>query len=170
MKYKSLILLLISIKLYSQNQIGEEDKKTLKLLLQERKERFEQYTKDLDNKSGFFGNQTKKDLKNINEVLKEIVRTDNKIILELDAVLDQKRYETKSYEFENKRSGEDLARLEQQNKKYFAAIDTLNKQVAYYKEGGRSTSATPYKWLAITFFCSTAGLLWLFYKKKKNFK
>lgn len=103
-------------------------------------------------------------------MLKEIVRTDNKIILELDAVLDQKRFETKSYEFENKKSGEDLARLEQQNKKYLAAIDTLNKQVAFYKEGGRSGGGTTYKWLAFIFFCSTVGLLYVFYKKKNNFK
>jgi len=168
-KINILLLFLISLPSLAQNRIGDDDKKTLKLLLQERKDRFEQYTEHLDDKSGFFGFQSKKDVKYINEILKDIVRTDNKIILELDNLSDQTKLQSKSYEFENKIASEDLVTLEMQNRKYLAAIDTLNRQVVFYKSGAeRSKVSNAYKWLCLLLFFSTIILYFQLKRIKKK--
>lgn len=165
------LLLILPEVVFCQTTLSEQNSKTLKLLLQERKDRFEQYTEHLDDKSGFLGFQSKKDVKYINEVLKDIVRTDNKIILELDNLSDQTKLQSKSYEFENKKASEYLVALELQNRKYLAAIDTLNKQVNFYKSGAeRSKVSHTYKWLCLLLFFSTFILYFQLnrIKKKKN--
>jgi hypothetical protein len=159
----------LPILVFGQTILSEKNSKTLKLLLQERKDRFEQYTEHLDDKSGIFGFQSKKDIKYINEILKDIVRTDNKIILELDNLSDQTKLQSKSYEYENKRASEDLVTLEMQNRKYLAAIDTLNKQVSFYKSSAeKSKGSSSYKWLCILLFFSTFVLYYQLRKIKKK--
>jgi hypothetical protein len=148
---------------------GEDDKKILKLLLKERKDRFSQYTENVDNKSGIFGNQTKKDLKEVNEVLKEIVRTDNKIIMELDRLLDQRKFENFRSEYETKKASQELVTLQQQNEKLIAANDTLQKQLSAVQGTGPgasgSGSSTVYMFLAWFFGAILLFMLLLRWRK-----
>jgi predicted class III extradiol MEMO1 family dioxygenase len=130
----------------------QDDKKLIRMLLKERKDRFAQYTEHLDDRSGFFGNQTKKDLKEINEVLKEIVRTDNKIIMELDRLLDQRKFETFRSEFETKRAGQELVELQMENKKLMAANDTLLKQLEMHRDAGEARQDSRIIYVFLTYF------------------
>lgn len=138
-----------------------DDKKVIRMLLKERKERFAQYTEHIDDRSGFFGNQTKKDLQQINEVLKEIVRTDNKIIMELDRLLDQRRFETFRSHYETKRAGQELVELQMQNEKLISANDTLIKQLQACCEPGSSGSTGNSRTIYI-FFTYFFGAILLF--------
>lgn len=156
-----------------QDTARTDDKKVLKMLLKERKDRFSQYTERLDDKSGFFGNQTKKDLKEINEVLKEIVRTDNKIIMELDRLLDERKFETFRSEYETKKAGQELGTLQLQNEKLIAANDTLVKQLeALRGQGpGSSSSKGPVIYVFLSwFFGAILIFMLLLYLRKRERK
>ncbi|SHG54242.1 hypothetical protein [Pedobacter caeni] len=64
-------------------------------LLAERSERFGQYDQSLDARTGIFGFQTKRDIKNSNEILRQIVLNDNNIFKELKILMDYKDQEVK---------------------------------------------------------------------------
>jgi hypothetical protein len=135
-----LLFIIASLSLHAavQDSVKQKDeKRLLRSLLSERKERFAQYTEHLDDKSGFFGNQTKKDLREINEVLKDIVRTDNTIIIELERLLDQRKFENFRSEYETKRAGHELVTLQEQNEKLIAQNDTLVKQLQMVQGTGQ---------------------------------
>ena len=59
-------------------------------LLEERSSKFGQYDESLNQRTGIFGWQTKKDIKNSNEILRQVVLTDNNIFKELKVLMDYK--------------------------------------------------------------------------------
>ena len=59
-------------------------------LLAERSAKFGQYDESLNERTGIFGFQTKKDIRNSNEILRQIALTDNDIFKELKILLDYK--------------------------------------------------------------------------------
>jgi len=62
-------------------------------LLAERRSRFGQYENSLDKRTGIFGLKTKKDMQFSNDILRQIVLTDNDIFSELKILLDYKDLE-----------------------------------------------------------------------------
>lgn len=121
MKYIFRYSLLLLFPAYLTAQDNDQQMRTrLMELVKERKARFEEFDKAIETKSGIFGNQTKKDLKAANEVLREIVKTDNRIIFELQRLLDQKSFEKTAETY--KESSETRKR-----ESYLQAIDNLNK-------------------------------------------
>jgi hypothetical protein len=61
--------------------------------LAERRSRFGQYENSLDKRTGIFGLKTKKDMQFSNDILRQIVLTDNDIFSELKILLDYKDLE-----------------------------------------------------------------------------
>lgn len=59
-------------------------------LLAERSAKFGQYDESLNQRTGIFGWQTKRDIKNSNEILRQVVLTDNNIFKELKVLMDYK--------------------------------------------------------------------------------
>src|SRR4051812_5638200 len=59
-------------------------------LLAQRSAKFGQYDQSLNARTGIFGFQTKRDIKNSNEILREIALTDNDIFTELKVLMDYK--------------------------------------------------------------------------------
>src|SRR6185369_7534982 len=70
-----------------------EERKDLHDLIDIRRSKFESYSHSLEKKSGIFGNKTKRDMQLSNEVLSEIVETDNRIISLLNHVVNFRSYE-----------------------------------------------------------------------------
>lgn len=64
-------------------------------LLAERSSRFGQYDTSLGKRSGIFGMKTKRDMQASNNILRQIVLTDNDIFSELKILLDYKDFEKK---------------------------------------------------------------------------
>ena len=93
-------------------------------LLEERKQKFDSYSVSLEKNSGIFGNKTKKDNRRSNEVLIEIVKTDNRIISALNRVADFKDFEKVNLTY-------DVAANTDQLNNLLQATDTLSKQVDY---------------------------------------
>ncbi len=67
-------------------------------LLDERRAKFSQYDNSLTKRSGIFGLKTKKDMQASNDILTQIVITDNNIFSELRILLDFKDFEKKEVE------------------------------------------------------------------------
>ncbi|RYF49828.1 MAG: hypothetical protein EOO38_07055, partial [Cytophagaceae bacterium] len=59
-------------------------------LLAERSAKFGQYDESLNTRTGIFGFQTKRDIRNSNEILRQIALNDNTIFRELKVLLDYK--------------------------------------------------------------------------------
>lgn len=129
MKIKNLVLVLfiiLSAPTFAMQEQQQKSRERLAKLLHERSEKFDQYLVNLEKRSGFFGNQTKKDLKRVNEKLIEIVKTDNTIFKELKRLLDYKS-------FERTTAVQDLSQYENLLNQNLKAIDTLNKQLVVIK-------------------------------------
>ena len=115
------IFCLAAFQLFAQDKTAERQE--LRNLLQERKEKFDAYTTSLEKRSGIFGSKTKNDMQRSNEVLTEIVRTDNRIISTLNRVADFKTFEKANMNY-------DLIQCQQQLNNLRHSVDTLNKQVS----------------------------------------
>jgi hypothetical protein len=99
----------------------------LQKLLKERKDRFEAYANSADERSGIFGNKTKKDLEKSREILLQIVKTDNNILLELDRAISHRGMAKADYSVDEASYKQTIDRLTQ-------ASDTLNSQLIAAKE------------------------------------
>lgn len=89
-----LFIILLCLACSTQAQVDtnsyESQRAKINALLKERSSRFGQYDQSLNQRTGIFGFQTKKDIKNSNEILRQIVLNDNNIFKELKVLLDYK--------------------------------------------------------------------------------
>ena len=116
----ALFLVVNSLQLVAQGSIT--DRKDLHDLIDIRRKKFEAYSRSLEKRSGFFGNKTKKDMQHSNDVLSEIVETDNRIISQLNHVVDFRNFEKTTNNYDLHDRNEQLENLQH-------ATDTLTKQV-----------------------------------------
>lgn len=98
------------------------DRAELHQLLMERQKKFDAYTTSLKKRSGIFGGKTKVDMQRSNEVLTDIIESDNKIISVLNRVVNFKTYEKVNMNYELLSCNERVGNLQR-------AVDVLNKQV-----------------------------------------
>lgn len=68
-------------------------RKKINTMLSQRSQKFSQYNESLAKHTGIFGLQVKKDLRHSNDILMDIVKTDNDIYLELKILLDYRVYQ-----------------------------------------------------------------------------
>ncbi len=94
LKKITLLVLLVAagqFKGFAQDTSAYELQRTkINALLTERSEKFGQYDQSLNTRTGIFGFQTKRDIKNSNEILRQIAINDNAIFKELKVLLDYK--------------------------------------------------------------------------------
>lgn len=96
-------------------------------MLDLRRIKFSEYDQSLTRHTGIFGLQTKKDIRKSNEILMEIVKTDDNIFRELKVLLDyrvfqQEQVQTKSTQTENVNLG------------YMTTINKLRQQIDQLKQ------------------------------------
>ncbi len=164
------LLLLLSMlffhTLHAQDSLGNITE--LKKLLQERKDRFSQYSAAAEMKSGIFGNKTKKDLEHSRDILIEIVKTDNHLLTELDKAIEKRGIAKADYSFDEvayKQTIENLAN----------ATDTLNIQLAAVKDLNikLNSSLDREKWLRYTLLSIIgllAAFLFILFRRRKSNK
>lgn len=133
-------------------------------LLKERSDRFGKYDESLTQRSGIFGWQTKKDIKNSNEILREVVLTDNNIFKELKVLMDYK-------DLQNQQKVELAGNAEQRVENYMRSIKKLQDQnvklrtAAAKIEKGKNL----YVYIIIFLILIIAGGLYFFNKKIKSY-
>jgi hypothetical protein len=99
----------------------EAQRSKINSLLAERSVRFGQYEQSLSDRSGIFGFQTKNDIRNSNEILRQIALKDNNIFKELKILLD---YKDLQYQQVQTAASVNSERLQS----YMAAIKKLQDQ------------------------------------------
>jgi len=114
-------------------------------LISERKQLFDAYSESLEKKSGFFGNKTKKDLKNSQEMLVDIVAIDNRIMNALNRTLDYRNYEKQSMRY-------DVSEYEERIRSLKILNDTLSNKNAFYERELKSLEASLRKHKLYNFF------------------
>ncbi len=132
-----LFLLLLNVTLFAQSDTSPYNTQRNKInqLLQERSAKFSQYDNSLGKRTGIFGLKTKRDMQASNDILTQIVLTDNDIFAELKILLDYKDFEKKEVEHRAEtvegrieRFQATITRLQQETDKLKAESE---KQAAY---------------------------------------
>ena len=115
-------------------------RKKVNNLLAKRSITFNQYFQSLDSHTGIFGLQTKKDIRRSNEILMDIVKTDNAVFKELKVLLDyrttvQTEVLGRSQESENRNTSfiGTINKLRNQTEKLTAELNENSKQAEHFK-------------------------------------
>ncbi|SDM77873.1 hypothetical protein SAMN05421813_12322 [Daejeonella rubra] len=133
-------LLLTGTELLAQNDSSAYQTQRLKInkLLDQRSESFGQYESSLGARSGIFGLKTKRDMQASNDILRQIVLTDNDIFSELKVLLDYKDLEktevqtrAETVEGRIERYQSTITRLQQENQKLRIESE---KHIAYQEK------------------------------------
>jgi hypothetical protein len=86
-----IVFIFSALSAYSQDTSAYEiQRNKINALLDQRSEKFGRYDESLNARTGIFGFQTKRDIKNSNEILRQIALNDNEIFRELKVLLDYK--------------------------------------------------------------------------------
>jgi hypothetical protein len=95
-------------------------------MLDLRRLKFSEYDQSLTRHTGIFGLQTKKDIRKSNEILMEIVKTDDDIFRELKVLLDYRVFEQQQVQTKS-------AQTENVNLGYMTTINRLRQQIDLLK-------------------------------------
>lgn len=142
---KILVLFIISgtfnINIFAQDSSAYElQRAKINALLAERSAKFGQYDESLTARTGIFGFQTKRDIKNSNEILRQIAINDNHIFQELKVLMDYKDLQVEQAKTVSSSSSESIQNyrrtikdLQDQNQKLSSSIDKTenSKDLAY---------------------------------------
>ena len=90
-------------------------------MLNVRAQKFGKYDQSLSQHTGIFGLQTKKDIRRSNDILMDIVKTDNAIYKQLKILLDYRAFQQTQVVGKSKE-------IESTNLHYMNTINTLRKQ------------------------------------------
>jgi hypothetical protein len=143
MKKIFLLVLLSSFLINVYAQVGTDSaayqaqRKKINEMLVVRKQKFGQYDQSLSQHTGIFGLQTKKDIRHSNDILMDIVKTDNDIFGQLKILLDYRTFQqtqaqTHSSEVDSNATGymATINKLRAENDKLKLSAETAdNKQV-----------------------------------------
>lgn len=152
--YKIVILLLL---LFPLAVFGQE---RLNKLVNERQQLHQQWQQSENQKSGIFGNRTKKDMIATNEWMTRIIEKDNQIMQELEMLkkieTTEISYEKDDYKFIAQKQEQDIGKLKR-------ALAEQEEAVATQKSSKRT-----YEWTTFIFFISTVALGVMYYKAKRS--
>ena len=145
---------------YAQKAEILKNRKDLQDLLKERAQKFDTFTYSLEKRSGIFGNKTKRDISRSNDVLVEIVKTDNRIISTLNRVIDFRNFEKTNMNY-------DVMQQSQNYDNLLHATDTLSKQVAVLSAANKSlkTKSQKLQWLVYLLLLAAGFLAYKQYGK-----
>ena len=146
------VLCLLTFAAYAQKD-PLKDRKDLQNLLQERREKFDSLTSSFEKRSGIFGNKTKKDILASNEVLINIVETDNRIINTLYRVIDLRNFEKSNRNY-------DVLKQNQNYENLLRATDTLSKQVTVLSQTNKTLKRKAMKF-ELLFYAVTALVIYM---------
>lgn len=134
-------------------------------LLAERSAKFGQYQESLDERTGIFGFQTKKDIRNSNEILRQIVLNDNNIFRELKTLMDYKDLEVTTVKSDADRTNSRIQNYQLAIKKLQDQNEQLRQEVKAFNRS-KATSTTT----IVLLLLAVLGLGWFYIKKLRSIK
>lgn len=134
-------------------------------LLTERSTKFGQYDESLTQRTGIFGWQTKRDIKNSNEILRQVVLTDNNIFKELKVLMEYK-------DLQNQQKVAVADNSQERLERYMQTIKKLQDQNAQLKEESdkRDKGKSLSTYIIIFLVLVMAGGFYFFNKKLQSYK
>jgi hypothetical protein len=148
---KLLLLLLLILPFFGFAQ------EKLNRLVQEREQLHAQWRQSESQKSGIFGNRTKKDMIQTNEWMERIIQKDNQIMNELKMLGEIQRteviHEKDDYKYIAQKQEQDIGRLKR-------ALADMENSIQEKREDKRT-----YEWTTLIFFISTLTLGILYFRK-----
>jgi hypothetical protein len=167
---KAIIFLLSIVSLgniaFAQDSSAYElQRNKINALLAERSAKFGQYEESLNARTGIFGFQTKRDIKNSNEILRQIAINDNNIFTELKVLLDYK-----DLQFQEVKSNVDHNQLRIDSyKKTIRDLQLKNEELLDYNQKiDRSTDKL--QLLLVLIVIALAVCIFIIYRKNKVIK
>lgn len=142
--FLSLLILMLTAVVKAENKSLDTSgyyRQQLQKLLIERGQKVSAYTQSLQKRSGIFGAKTKKDILGSNEILKDLIKSDDQIIEVLNRVVDFRNYEKVSMVYNNLDHHQHLDNL-------LRATDTLSKQVTALRQQNNKLTAD-IRWLVL---------------------
>ena len=131
----------------------------LNKLVQERKILHQEWQESEKQKSGIFGNRTKKDMAATNEWMNRIIQKDNQIMQELEMLKDIQTTtignEKEDYKFIAHKAEADIVKLKR-------ALQSKDSDIREEQEKTRT-----YEWTTLIFFISSLVLGFLYYRRKR---
>lgn len=108
--YLFLWLFFLTVKSLAQDSSAYElQRAKINALLAERSAKFGKYDESLTARTGIFGLQTKRDIRNSNEILRQIVLDDNAVFTELKVLMDYKDLQMQAAKLASSSSNERIA-------------------------------------------------------------
>ncbi|RZK82562.1 MAG: hypothetical protein EOO92_01285 [Pedobacter sp.] len=133
-------------------------------LLNQRSAKFGQYDQSLNAKTGIFGLQTKSDVKNSNEILRQIVVSDNNIFKELKILMDYKDQEVKQAQSKASEVNNKMQNYLQTIKKLQDQNEQIKTETTKSSLGGRSN------YIIIALIALLIGMYFYYQNKLKQQK
>jgi len=132
-------------------------------LLAQRSAKFGQYDQSLSQRTGIFGLQTKQDIQNSNEILRQIVLNDNNIFKELKILME---YKDQQVQMIQRNASSTNSRIQS----YMTSIKKLQDQNELLKNEAGSAKDTRMLAIYIIIFLglTLAGSIYFFRKKLKT--
>jgi len=133
-------------------------------LLAERSTRFGQYDESLNQRTGIFGWQTKRDIKNSNEILRQVVLADNNIFKELKILMDYK-------DLQNQQKVAVADNSQTRIEAYMGTIKKLQDQNAQLKEDlDKKNKGSLSTYIIVFLILVMAGGFYFFNKKLQRYE
>jgi archaellum biogenesis ATPase FlaH len=163
-----LILLFIafSVNAYAQTDTTayQAQRSKINALLAERSVKFDQYEHSLNERTGIFGFQTKRDIRNSNEILRQIALNDNNIFKELKVLLDYKDFQVQQVQTTASNNSERI-------QSYMAAIKKLQDQNQILRkqlEEKEKTGSSSYVTMILVILAITAAGYFAYYRISRS--
>lgn len=132
-------------------------------LLSERSAKFGQYDESLNARTGIFGFQTKKDIRNSNEILRQIVLNDNNIFKELKTLMEYKDLEVTAVKNDANQTNDRIQNYKLAIKTLQDQNEQLNKELKSLHKGKNFSNI-----VIVLLVLSIVALFWFFTRKLRN--
>jgi hypothetical protein len=141
----------------------QQQRKKINSMLDARKLRFGQYSQSLSEHTGIFGLQTKSDIRRSNDILMDIVKTDDNIYKELKILLEYRAFQQRQIENHSKEA-------ENLSLGFMGTINKLRHQNILLKASAQKAidqKASMQRIYIIVIVLMLASILYLINKKSK---
>ena len=139
------------------------ERKKINGMLAERTKKFGQYDQSLSMHTGIFGFQTKKDIRRSNDILMDIVKTDDSIYKELKILLDYRTFQQTQVQTHSKETEESTVGFMNTINRLRSSIDELKIEAAKQQEEHRKTNNI----FILLLILLSASILYLLTRKNK---
>ena len=139
-------------------------RKKINAMLAQRAVKFGQYDESLGKHTGIFGLQTKKDIRRSNEILMDIVKTDNNIYAELKILLEYRTFQQKQVQTHTRETENSTLGYMSTINKLRAQIDALKKEAE--KDQAHEAETRKMMLIAIIALATLIFLMIVFRRKK----